>query len=526
MFLRVFSLNGRKIGVEDASCKRSMDLRLLHGVAYGHSWFGRWGYKFCRGSFGVTEQDYDDAMTMLGSLELDMIVKELSKTKYIKEIKQMIRCYRNMSETHIITLKDLLRFMLIVKSPRATVSKITVTYSAAADDSWSPAIIPRHSTKHTLSSRSNSMKDKSVRYRKFSSAVSNMDSRWPTRRLEFAAQVIVDALKDNMAVKPGSSGMARQDVRDAARLHIGDTGLLDYVLKSLNNVIVGDYVVRRMVNPSTRILEYTIHELGKGHKYKAPELEHQLITHVEQQEESPWVPGNDVYCDVLFLYKNVLLGYPDSEAVDLAVQTILDCRYFVKEWPMWDEMEEQVMTFICHLQPNFVDMKYELKGLPCGEVVVVPLHATVGDLKRAAEAALRDTYCIAERLIVTDIKELMGVGDEEVLFGLIQSGVELCVRGIAVDVCTPLKYQGGSDSWKVRCECGAQDDDGERMVACDICEVWQHTRCCGIDDSETVPPLFVCTGCCDSLVPSRIESAFSSSKGDSIRRCRLGVSAL
>lgn len=60
---------------------------------------------------------------------------------------------------------------------------------------------------------------------------------------------------------------------------------------------------------------------------------------------------------------------------------------------------------------------------------------------------------------------------------------------------------------EVRCECGAQDDDGERMVACDICEVWQHTRCCGIDDSETVPPLFVCSGCCDSLMPPRIESS-------------------
>ena len=47
------------------------------------------------------------------------------------------------------------------------------------------------------------------------------------------------------------------------------------------------------------------------------------------------------------------------------------------------------------------------------------------------------------------------------------------MRGIAMDLCTPLKYQGGADNRKVRCECGgAQDDDGERMVACDICKVW------------------------------------------------------
>jgi hypothetical protein len=32
-------------------------------------------------------------------------------------------------------------------------------------------------------------------------------------------------------------------------------------------------------------------------------------------------------------------------------------------------------------------------------------------------------------------------------------------------------------------------------IACDTCEVWQHTRCCGIDDSETFPLLFVCSNC-------------------------------
>ncbi|PNX95928.1 PHD finger protein male meiocyte death 1-like [Trifolium pratense] len=515
------NLRARQIAVEDASRKRSMDLRLLHGVAYGHSWFGRWGYKFCRGSFGVTEENYYEAIETLGSLVLDDIVRDLSKTKYHKDIKQMIRFYRDMSETRIVTIRELLRFMLTVKS-RHTVSKITVTYSSsdAASAADSPpcstsACMSRNSTKHALSSRSNSMnKEKSARYKKFSTAVATMDSRWPTRRLEFAAQVIVDALKEDKAMKPGSSGMTRQDVRDAARVHIGDTGLLDYVLKSLNNVIVENYVVRRMVNPSSRILEYTIHELGK--EFKAPEVEYSVMTLVDNpQVESSTpssssslslVPGNDVYSDVVYLYKNVLLGYPDSEPVELAVQTILHCRHFVKEWKLRDEME-QVLTFICRLKPNFIENKSDFKGPSCGEIVTVPLHATVKDLKQAAEAALRDTYCIAERLIVTDIKELMDADDEEVIFGQIESGVKLCVRGIGIDLYTPLKYQGGSDNWKVRCECGAQDDDGERMIACDICEVWQHTRCCGIDDSETVPPLFVCSGCCDSLVPPRIESS-------------------
>lgn len=38
------------------------------------------------------------------------------------------------------------------------------------------------------------------------------------------------------------------------------------------------------------------------------------------------------------------------------------------------------------------------------------------------------------------------------------------------------------------------------MVACDICETWQHTFCCGIKEAEAVPRLFVCETCCNSLV--------------------------
>ncbi|MED6110595.1 hypothetical protein PIB30_044515 [Stylosanthes scabra] len=462
------NLGARKISVEDVSRKRSMDLRLLHGVAYGHSWFGRWGYKFCRGSFGVTGQTYYEAIEGLGSLELDEIMRDLSKTKFHKEIKQIIRNYRDMSETQITTLRDLLRFMLTVKS-RVPFSKITVNYTAPS----SSAFNSRNSTKQAFLSRSNLAKEKSAKYKKFSTAVANMDSRWPTRRLEFAAQVIVDSLKEHKAMNLGSDGMTRQDVRDASRLHIGDTGLLDYVLKSLNNVIVGNYVVRRMVNPSTRILEYTIHEVGNGFKSQEIVVEPEAMALVVPQDESSRKPGGDVYSDVFYLYKNVLLRYPNSETVDLQIQTILDSRHFVKEWDYMDEMQ-QVLTFICQLKPNFVDIKADLK-----------------------------------RLIVTEITELNGASDDEVLFGLVQSGVELSVRGISIDLCTPLKFQGESDNWMVRCECGAQDDDGERMVACDICEVWQHTRCCGIDDSETVPPLFVCSSCCDSLAPTQAESPFA-----------------
>jgi len=44
------------------------------------------------------------------------------------------------------------------------------------------------------------------------------------------------------------------------------------------------------------------------------------------------------------------------------------------------------------------------------------------------------------------------------------------------------------------------------MVECDICEAWQHTCCNGIDDTDTVPQLFVCSGSCDSLLPGKAKT--------------------
>lgn len=436
----------------------------------------------------MKEHHYSRALEILSSLELDKIMHEVDYSDRGKEMKQIIRHYRNLSETQLLTLKDLLKFMLTVKYVSA-IEKKTVQPIAKSPPPCRQSL--QRNKQQSL------VKEKQIRYRKFATAISNMDSRWPARRLEYAAEVIVKALEEKKSDKfsHGGNGMTRQDVRDAARLHIGDTGLLDYVLKSLNNVIVGNQIVRRAVNPKTRILEYTIHELRNG------------IQLTEEQEstenlEPTVTPGKDIYNDVLCVYRSIFLDYPESEMVELAIQGVLDSKHFAKEWPLQDEEEHQ-LTFIIKLMPRltFTHTDLELKSdfLPSGEVVVLPLHTTIGEVKEAAEKALRDTYYVTEQFEVLAIENLENYEDREVIFGAVESGAELFVKGMGIDLDTPLKYQGGVGTWKVRCECGTGDDDGERMVACDICEIWQHTRCCGIDDADNVPLLFVCAACCDSL---------------------------
>ncbi|XP_043722087.1 PHD finger protein MALE MEIOCYTE DEATH 1 [Telopea speciosissima] len=489
-------LRTRKITVVDLSKKRSMDLRLLHGVAYGHPWFGRWGYKFHRGSFGVTEHQYDRAIEILSSLNLDQILNDFIDTAKEEQLKGIIRNFRDASETRLITLRDLLRFMLALKA-RAPVQR-KIILSAAT---MKPPI------KSTYKRKSPS-KEKPVKLRKFSPFAANAESRWPSRRLEYAAEVIVEALKEKKATNKSQVGMSRQEVRDAARLQIGDTGLLDFVLKSLNNFIVGNHVVRRAINPSTRVLEYTIDEVVDG----IVAVEVRNVTPVDDVVlEKPFraqillsnsLDGSNIYEDILFLYRTVLLeGYPETELVGLACRVVLDCKHFVKQWHCNDE--DELLRFECGVIPSETDMESFLtRPLPPGELVVLQPYATVGELKIAVERAMRDTYCLMGKFEANEVEGLREVEDEEVLFGTVESGAQVWVRGSGVELeKEKLRYEGGTDNWTVDCSCGAKDDDGERMVACDICEVWQHTRCGGIEDSEAPPLLFVCERCRTSIMP-------------------------
>jgi hypothetical protein len=62
------------------------------------------------------------------------------------------------------------------------------------------------------------------------------------------------------------------------------------------------------------------------------------------------------------------------------------------------------------------------------------------------------------------------------------------------------RMEKGQENWIVDCMCGAKDDDGERMLACDTCGVWQHTRCAGIDNCDEIPEKFECMRCINSYL--------------------------
>ncbi|XP_059306679.1 PHD finger protein At2g01810-like [Lycium ferocissimum] len=476
----------RKISVNDVSKKGGVDLRLLHGVAYGQSWFGKWGYKFGRGSYGVTEQKYEIAVQFLSSLGLDKILNDFRKDiPKRRKIKQIIGTYRELSEVPLITISELLQFMLAFKSKAPFHSKMKL---ANGDDYWCDPD-----------------KNRPISMETFVNLMSKNDCRWPARRLEFVLLVIVNFLKQNQANVGRNCGMTRQDLRNEARKFIGDTGLIDFVLKSIRCFALGNQIVRRSINPTTKLLEFTIREPAKeesmmGNKiiFRSPSTK-RIKFAFEDIVEANRVENIELHVSIdqelKYLYETVFLSYPGSDSVSLATAVVLDSKKFVKEWKLEDQ-ENQIMALTCKFLPSFDELETELtRPLSPGVIVFVPPWITIGELKGVAQYALRDTYCIMQNFVVTQIGGLKGIKDEKMLYCAVDRDAHVWVRGCGLDLDTELRYEGGPIKLKVDCICGARDDDGERMVNCDACQVWFHTMCTGIHDHEEVPEIFLCESC-------------------------------
>ncbi|KAL0908708.1 hypothetical protein M5K25_023214 [Dendrobium thyrsiflorum] len=458
------SLQVREVTVVDTSRKKSIDLRLLLGVAYGSPWFSRWGYQYRMGSFGVTEEVYAQELENLSSLPLDTLVADSAMAGRSWDVSRIIAvhrrlCWSNHCEpfTRLANVRDLLRYLLSLKN------------RPAAPNPPLPPPPSRPQTKRSAAAQ------KQKRCRDFDTVAAELESRWPVRRLRVAAEVIVDALLEH-------GGMTRQEVRDAARLTIGDTGLLDFVLKSLGNCIVGRHVVRRTSNPATRVLEFRLEEIPDAGGVDEEESTVTAALGMGQIEREV-----EVVCQAL------VAARPE------AARAVLDGKHWIKKFPLVDDNDDR-LRFLCKWSPSTSEMKKLTRPLPPPELVVVETHASVGDLRGEAEKAMRESYCMMEGFRLWRVDGVEGEEWDPVMVGGAESGSVVMVSGEGADLECELRYEGGADSWAVGCACGARDDDGERMVACDSCDVWHHTRCIGISDGQPVPPMFLCSSCGSSIL--------------------------
>ncbi|CAI6005029.1 unnamed protein product [Closterium sp. NIES-65] len=307
-------------------------------------------------------------------------------------------------------------------------------------------------------------------------------------------QVIVDVL----SLRPGA-WLPRHEVREAARQRIGDTGLLDFVLKSLGNRLVGDVVVRRAINPLSKVLEFSLEPLqreggerggGGGGEGREGVVGEEGRGGLEgQQGEVPM--GPQFFKD----YKGELTREQAARAAVAAAGGEGGEGRDGVATEATSEEEDGTIRVLCSIDARDADTARDW-SIPPPELITLPPEATVSDLKAAACRAFAQTYPVARHMQVTALPEdLADLDDDDVLFGSLDSGASLLLAISSLDAHSEWRYEGGNDTWAVRCVCGARDDDGERMIACDECGVWQHTRCAGIEDAAPAPMRFLCLGC-------------------------------
>lgn len=452
------------MSLNDFSKKKGMELRLIHGVAYKEPWFGRWGYKLERGTYCVTQQMYHKAIEALQSMPLYLLIHHLSPTNH--ELPLIFTRYQTLSDHSLVTIGDLFHFMLELKT-----------------------ILPKENSLGSSSSYNTGV------------LVETSTCRWSPKRIETATKVIVEALK-----RARFRWISRQEVRDAARAYVGDTGLLDFVLKSLGNHIVGNYLVRRSLNPVTKVLEYCLEDISNVF----PNQEGNLLTNNNFKVKAMCrVTRFQVMKDMFYLYKYILkdpkLSSGIFNAIPVAVRIILDSKYLVKEYLGDMPMKVDELGLLCTVViKNNEDVEHGMvminnkPPLPPYEYITVKNTATVDELKLEVERNFREIYWSLKSFDVELISNLNNAKEMDLAVGLVELGQKLVFEGRNKEraIVNEELYECGPSNYVVDCTtCGAKDDDGERMICCDICEIWQHTRCVGIPNTEGVPHIFLCTRC-------------------------------
>lgn len=215
-----------------------------------------------------------------------------------------------------------------------------------------------------------------------------------------------------------------------------------------------------------------------------------------------------VISDLTFLFNSILhpekmISYRPKimrKKVADAARKLLDCKQFMKDYKT-DQMNTEpssVINLWCHVELS--DQPKDDHPSPPPELVVLPLDATVADLKEEVTRAYQEVYAMYKRF---QAEELLGYGSISdlltVKFLMGTSGsVQVQGRCPAKHGLSRFRMERGTEEWKVDCICGAKDDDGEKMLACDTCGVWLHTRCAGIGSSDGMPSKFICIRCVNS----------------------------
>ncbi|KAG0485237.1 hypothetical protein HPP92_009316 [Vanilla planifolia] len=432
------ALQVRQISLIDVAKKGAMELRLVHGLAYGEPWFGRWGYKFGHGSYGITRQMYQRSLEALRAFPLSLLHPPLGYATIDVDMSSIAPKYQAASTRTVLTLGDLFRCMIELQGRL-------------------PGPLTRG---HGL----------------------------PMRRGVGLVPLVCEAGGDGRSRRRRGAHELGAPVGDPSGgqgcskgLHWGHrpTGLRAQVSGQPH----WNYIVRRMVNPVTKVLEYSLQDISPA--FSSPSL---------SQSSGLRITRLQLMRDLLFLYKKVLVrdeapstATRVSAAIPIAVNIVLDTKHLVKDY---NSLSIEAGSHPLHMIKLLSAVR--LQDSPHGdlslphETITAPPNLKTADLKKELQGYYRNTYC-GLRSFVADAMVAMesGCGLEET--GLVSEGGGMETKR---RLCA-----GGNGDEVVECLCGAKEDDGELMLSCDICEVLQHARCARVPNAEEFAGVFLCGQC-------------------------------
>ncbi|KAK7856035.1 phd finger protein [Quercus suber] len=442
------SLALRKVSVMDVSKKYGMEYRLLHSITKGHSWYGEWGYKFGAGSYALTQEAYQKAVDTISSMPLSPFLFPGRGPR--TRVQAVIAFYQSLSDTEFETIKDLFSFLL------------SMIHKACKP------LVPTASKMPELST-------------------SNILCAWTRNDVECVQQAMMKVL---LAAAGEASWVTRRALK-GAMCKTASRELLDYSLKHLGGKVAANgLVVRSWYNPISSAVEFRLEPLS--------------IVHGRFDLNSNYPSEEQIVCDLKLLYDSLL--HPETmvnfrppemreHLIDSATK-LLDCKQFMKDY----EPDRIALTKPLSIQlwcyVEFSDKPKDDIAVP-PELVVLPLNATVADLKSEATKTFQEVYAMFKRFRVEELPEFGSLDNSITMKFLVGYGASIRVQGRcpAKHGLNRFRMERGMESWTVDCTCGAKDDDGERMLACDTCGVWQHSRCAGIESFEEIPKKFICMRC-------------------------------
>uniref|UniRef100_A0A5B7BDD2 PHD-type domain-containing protein n=1 Tax=Davidia involucrata TaxID=16924 RepID=A0A5B7BDD2_DAVIN len=454
------TLQVRKVSVMDVSKKYGMEYRLLHAITNGHPWYGDWGYEFGSGSYALTLDAHRNAVKTLTSIPLSLFSFQGRKPQ--THLQAIIAFYQSISESELVSLRDLFSFMVKL------IHEIHWSFKAATCEKSKPR------------------------------TTTNVLCAWTRNDVESVQQAMIKVL---LAAANGAGWVSRRALKGAL-CKAASPELLDYCLKHLEGKMASnDMVVNVRCNPSFAAFEFR--------------LQPHVFVPNENGSNSNHPSKEHLISDLKFLYDSILhpqtmVSYrplPTRELVTDSATKLLDCKQFVKDYKP-DKMSA-TNPFAIHLWCH-VELAEHPKDdpVPPPELMVLPQNASVADLKVEATKVFQEVYPMFKRFEADELLDYGPLDDSMTLKLLVGSTGSVRVRGrcLRTHGFSRFRMERGTENWIVDCMCGAKDDDGERMLACDTCGVWMHTRCAGIDNFDAIPEKFICTRCLNSYRKESKES--------------------